>query len=777
MTKRFLSILSLASLLAVSAEAQVVAKKSDATGKVLSGNIYFNQNGTDDSWSMASSANNSYNASDDISNYQGLYVAPKGSALYEWASFTPPTYSDNYTSISSWDYRSKWNLANIHDPSVMLAEDGYYYMYCTDAGYGDPHKADIKNGKHGHFQCRRSKDLVNWEYMGGTMYGVPSWVKTKLNEIRTAMGLKETTTDFNNDLNFGYWAPCARKVRDGLYRMYYCIVCPGYLDPDKTSWGERAFIGLMESTDPSDLTKWEDKGYVVTNYSDKELSSIYVKPDAWESCYYKYNAIDPSYIITPKGEHWLIYGSWHSGFAAVQIDPATGKTIATQGNPWGAENEAAYGKRVYTRLKSSRWQGSEAPEVIYRNGYYYLFMAYDGLDVPYNTRVVRSKNIDGPYYTRAGVDVTTNGGDAYPIVTHPYKFGTNHGWVGISHCAVFEDGNDNWYYVSQQRYPADYPGINASNAIMMGGVRSIRWTEDGWPVVMPERYSAVPQPEIEEEDLYGEWENITLSYSYGIMKESESMVLGRNHTVTSGWNKGKDWSFNPENNVLTVGTVSLYLQRETDWEASPRKTTIVYAGLNASTSSSTYWGKKVKGLDEEETPSDVQIVGEKDFSSVWWTTFSDDYVIPANKTLKLKFVNHSSKAESWNNWSIVLTSDADRGDTNYQEYFVLRADNFAWFNGDFNNNSGSNTSVKFSLDSNYNWFTFPDDMDGSTVVMTVSREGSTINVDADITTSTSSTFYETLSVKDCGVGTQPVRAFLVCDGSWYEMFTSACYVE
>ena len=153
MTKRILSILSLASLLAVSAEAQVVAKKSDATGKVLSGNVYFSQDGSDDSWSVVSSANNSYNASNDISNFQGLYAAPKGSALYEWASFTPPTYSDNYTSISSWDYRSKWNLANIHDPSVMLAEDGYYYMYCTDAGYGDPHKADIKNGKHGHFQC------------------------------------------------------------------------------------------------------------------------------------------------------------------------------------------------------------------------------------------------------------------------------------------------------------------------------------------------------------------------------------------------------------------------------------------------------------------------------------------------------------------------------------------------------------------------------------------------------------------------------------------------
>ena len=49
MTKRILSIFFLASLLTVPADAQVVAKKSDATGKVLSGNVYFSQNGSDDS--------------------------------------------------------------------------------------------------------------------------------------------------------------------------------------------------------------------------------------------------------------------------------------------------------------------------------------------------------------------------------------------------------------------------------------------------------------------------------------------------------------------------------------------------------------------------------------------------------------------------------------------------------------------------------------------------------------------------------------------------------
>lgn len=36
---------------------------------------------------------------------------------------------------------------------------------------------------------------------------------------------------------------------------------------------------------------------------------------------------------------------------------------------------------------------------------------------------------------------------------------------------------------------------------MMGHVRSIRWTKDGWPLVMPERYGAVPKVAITEEEL------------------------------------------------------------------------------------------------------------------------------------------------------------------------------------------------------------------------------------------------------------------------------------
>ena len=117
-------------------------------------------------------------------------------------------------------------------------------MYQTDAGFGNPQDG------HGHFHCRRSKNMVDWEYMGATMTELPSWVKTKLNEIHAAMGLGDSKADFSK---CGYWAPCARRVSANLYRMYYVITIDGTIDGTNNSWGERAFIGLMETSTPQDI--------------------------------------------------------------------------------------------------------------------------------------------------------------------------------------------------------------------------------------------------------------------------------------------------------------------------------------------------------------------------------------------------------------------------------------------------------------------------------------------------------------------------------------------
>ena len=63
------------------------------------------------------------------------------------------------------------------------------------------------------------------------------------------------------------------------------------------------------------------------------------------------------------------------------------------------------------------------------------------------------------------------------------------------------------------------------------------------------------------------------------------------HTITEGIWKGSTWSYDAAQQILTVNGVELYLQRETDWEASPRTHTIVYAGY---ANNKTYWGKKSK---------------------------------------------------------------------------------------------------------------------------------------------------------------------------------------
>ena len=514
---------------------------------------------------------------------QKQFTTPSKTLEDQLSEYICPAYVDDYVSMAGWDQRANWNLANVHDPSVMKAADGYYYMYQTDASYGNAHDG------HGHFHARRSKDLVNWEYLGATMQEAPAWVKTKLNEIRAEQGL-----DPIENPSYGYWAPCARKVNDHLYRMYYCIVVNNYIKTGGLtydgSWTERAFIGVMETSDPAS-NNWEDKGFVICSSSDKGTNWNRASEGDWNA-YFKFNAIDPSFIITPEGEHWLIYGSWHSGIAAVQLNPETGKTLAELPKSYGTAAEIApYGKLIFTRTNGGRWQGAEAPEIVYHDGYYYLFLAYDGLDIPYNTRVLRSTKVDGPYETLNGAvtDASKGANNNPTVLTHPYKFSEGYGWVGISHCAVFDDGNGNWYYASQQRFPANVGGNAYSNAIMMGGVRSIQWESNGWPTVMPERYGAVPQVSISESELVGAWEHIDLSYSYGNQRTASEMVLGDDHKIASGAWKGAAWSFNAQTNTLTCNGVELKVQREVDWEASPRKVTIVYSGLNGIKS---YWGKK-----------------------------------------------------------------------------------------------------------------------------------------------------------------------------------------
>ncbi len=716
----------------MAANAQFVAETTDGQQVELSGkDISFATGETDGEWTLGGMS---------ISEISSISIKPLAERLDE---YTAPTYADYYRETSGWDQRDTWNLANVHDPTVVKAEDGYYYMYTTDASFGNAHTG------HGHFMCRRSRNLVDWEFLGATMQSLPDWVQPKLNEIRAEMGLGESTADFTDETQFGFWAPCVRRVEDGLYRMYYAITCPGTIDGDGT-WSERAFIGLMETATPWDIDSWEDKGYVITNASDKGLDYNMSNTD-YANCYFKWNAIDPSYIITDEGEHWLIYGSWHSGFAAVMLDAETGKPLEELGLPWG-DDITAYGILVNTREMGNRWQGSEAPEVVYRDGYYYLFMAYDELSVAYNTRVVRSTSIDGPYYDINGTNVSEIGGDAYPIVTHPYKFSQDYGWVGVSHCCVFDDGQGNWFFSSQGRLPDDAYDDAYSNAIMMGQVRRIVWTEDGWPLVLPERYAAVPQAAISEAELVGQWEDITLSYDYGVQDDSKAITLTANHTVLGAPYDGETWSFDEASSTLTVGQTKLYLVREADWENSPRRATIVYAGLDSS--NATHWGKK--------SPSQMTH-GAEDNSAGWWEAFTP-YVTSTSgeATFHYSFVNYSDCAYNWDNWLLVVTNGLERSESGYTEYLVLRADNYGW--GTYYDSNG--------LSCDYNWDTFLTDMNGASIDLTVSINDGNLDVKA-VTTTESGTVYN-YSYSTTGLPSGSKGTFLTMEKAHLVLDTDNC---
>lgn len=359
--------------------------------------------------------------------YSETFTATTGAQTLEeqLASYEAPTYDDNYTAIAGWENNSKWNLANVHDPSVMLAEDGYYYMYQTDASYGNAHDG------HGHFHCRRSKDLVNWEYLGATMEEAPAWILEKVNAYREEMGLPAITNPA-----YGYWAPVVRKINNGLYRMYYSIVLDNFIKTGNKveyntsnavtnfdgSWTERAFIGLMETSDPAS-NQWEDKGMVVCSASDQPNTEA----NGWGrrslsdwNAYFKFNAIDPTYTITPEGKHWLIYGSWHSGFAALEVNPSTGMPLTPLAKPWTVEGNTieSFGTLVATRGNSTnRWQASEGPDVIYnpQTQKYYMFMAYGQLAIAYNTRVVRADRPEGPYVDMQGNSATA-GKEMLPLL-------------------------------------------------------------------------------------------------------------------------------------------------------------------------------------------------------------------------------------------------------------------------------------------------------------------------------------------------------------------------
>jgi arabinan endo-1,5-alpha-L-arabinosidase len=282
----------------------------------------------------------------------------------------------------------------------------------------------------GGLQIRTSTDLVNWQYAGPVFADLPTWISRTVGSEVTDL-----------------WAPDISYAH-GTYYLYYC----GSVFGKNTS-----VIGLATNTTldmSSSHYHWIDRGLVIQSGLGDD-----------------FNAIDPNLTLDETGKPWLAFGSFWSGIQLVPLDTSTFKPASTHetrsnlaGNP--VDNGAI-----------------EAPYLIYRSGYYYLFASIDfccrGADSTYKTVVGRASKITGPYYNEDGSRMGEQGNFTILLAGQ----GNVAGPGGES---VYRDGNTD--VIIYHYYDA-----NDGGAIKFF-IKQLLWHE-GWPKVDAQEYTVYPTTE------------------------------------------------------------------------------------------------------------------------------------------------------------------------------------------------------------------------------------------------------------------------------------------
>lgn len=303
----------------------------------------------------------------------------------------------------------------VHDPAI-IKEGDTYYLFCTGG-----------SRRTGYVPIRCSPDLRHWELCGYVFDKLPEWALVEIPGTR------------------GVWAPDISYF-NGKHHLYYSI---------STFGKNNSAIGLATNKtlhfDSPDY-KWEDQGMVV-----RSTAGV----DDW-------NAIDANAVIEDENNIWLCWGSFWSGIQMRRLDPATGKLSAEDTTRYTLCSRPRKGTPETPPVEGA----VEAPFIVRRNGWWYLFVSFDlccrGADSTYNIVVGRSKKVTGPYIDRDGRPMLEGGG------TQVIKAETEN-WKGPGHCAVFREGDQDYLVFHA------YHGQTGKAELK---ISTMEW-KDGWPLVAP----------------------------------------------------------------------------------------------------------------------------------------------------------------------------------------------------------------------------------------------------------------------------------------------------
>ncbi len=181
-----------------------------------------------------------------------------------------------------------------------------------------------------------------------------------------------------------------------------------------------------------------------------------------------------------------------------------------------------------------------------------------------------------------------------------------------------------------------------------------------------------------------------------------------------------------------------------------------------------------KGEGSIPGEEDIYTVGNTDFSTGWWQTFSKYYVIPDGEVWYGMFnLNINPDASNtYKNFALILCNDADRGSASYKEYGAIRYDhqpsgNSEW--GDYIDRDCVTSTLTFSTDTDPGITNL-----GGTVVLTIDRSDPnafTVTMTNGTVTKTYKQKTPIVNLNDDSANTN-IRAFLVPEGSYINFLQS-----
>jgi Predicted beta-xylosidase len=327
---------------------------------------------------------------------------------------------DNGTNIGTWEWLDN-TCQRFYLRSVMPSPlgnlpsadgDGTQWSLSGNLGTHDPTLIE-ENGVWWEFQTglgiygKRSNDGLRWEPLPSIFENKLSW----------------WTNYVPNQEGRDVWAPDIHHFNNRVW-MYYSI---------STFGSRQSAIGLASASSIA-TGDWRDDGLVINTTSASD-----------------YNAIDPNLFIDPQGDPWLTFGSWNSGIKLTRINPTTMK-------PTG---------QLYSLAR--RDGGIEAPTLVHRDGYYYLFVSIGaccaGVDSTYRIMVGRAQQITGPYVDKNGVNMMQGGASLVK--------GNDGRWIGPGGQDVHVQNGQ--YIIAYHVYDANDNGAPVLKIATLG------WDEQGWP--------------------------------------------------------------------------------------------------------------------------------------------------------------------------------------------------------------------------------------------------------------------------------------------------------